>query len=301
MTNFFLAHVHDAIDVTHTGELTVIPLSTQHGITDKVIAKCASPFGGKGHGIIGPVTASSTVVCAEVTVDSLEPPTKELFWFGVVHDSKFRLPSAEDSSLSEGNLIKIDTKIPGGHESYAGDDTLSKTVLRSPIGHRLELAEIAETHQNDVKIQKDYVLLTTNSHKKVLLDAGVGDGMDKIVISDEKVPGNHIIIQTGNTPGTLGPESMLIECTGNMHINSRAGQLDINVDSKSSSNINIVNNGTGDITMQCKNGDTYITSDGLIKVDSTDIQVNASETLELNADTSMTLKSPRIDLNPPEE
>ena len=53
--------------------------------------------------------------------------------------------------------------------------------------------------------------------------------------------------------------------------------------------------------MQCKQGDTYITSDGLIKVDSTNIQVNASDTLELNADTSMTLKSPRIDLNPPEE
>ena len=300
MNNFFLAFVQDSTDVTHTGELTVIPLTKAYGKHDTVIAKCAAPFGGKGHGVMGPVTASSTVICAEVEVDAYEPPTKELYWFGVAQSNKFSFPKDSDASILD-NKLKLESSLPGGVESYATDDTLSKTVLRSPIGHRLELSEIAETHPNDIKIQKDYVLLTTNSNKKVLLDAGVGPGMDKIVISDEKVPGNHIVIQTGNTPGTLGPESMLIECTGNMHINSRAGQLDINVDSKSSSNINIVNNGTGDVTMQCKNGDTYITSDGLIKVDSTDIQVNASNTLELNADTSMTLKSPRIDLNPPEE
>ena len=81
----------------------------------------------------------------------------------------------------------------------------------------------------------------------------------------------------------------------------RSGQLDINVDPNSKSNINIINEGTGDVTMQCRQGDTYITSQGLIKVDSTDVQVNASNTLELNAETSMTLKAPRIDLNPPEE
>ena len=301
MKGFFLAVVKDVIDVNRTGEITVIPLTKTLGKNVEMTAKMATPFGGKGHGIIGPITASSTVICAEVETDALEPPSTEIYCFGVNHSSQLMMPREEDVSILEPLNLKIDSSIPGGSESYSTDDILSKTIIKSPIGHKLELSEIAETRANDVKIQKDYVLLTTNSNKKVLLDAGVGPGMDKIVISDEKVPGNHIIIQTGNSPGTLGPESMLIECTGNMHINSRSGQLDINVDSKSSSNINIVNNGTGDVTMQCKQGDTYITSDGLIKVDSTNIQVNASDTLELNADTSMTLKSPRIDLNPPEE
>jgi len=300
MNTFFLAFVKDSIDVTRTGELTVIPLSKSPGYHHEISAKCATPFGGKGHGVFGPVTPSSVVICAEVEVDAMEPPTKEVFWFGVTHGTEIFFPQGDKTSIVDGNNFILDSSLPGGSDSYSTDDVLSKTTLKSPIGHKLELSEIAENGPNNSKVQKDYVLLTTNTNKRVLLDSGVGPGMDKIVISDEKVPGNHIIIQTGKTEGTLGPESMLIECTGNMHINSRSGQLDINVDPDSKSNINIINEGTGDVTMQCRQGDTYITSQGLIKVDSTDVQVNASNTLELNAETSMTLKSPRIDLNPPE-
>jgi|TARA_R100000458_G_scaffold23157_2_gene20719 hypothetical protein len=301
MNTFFLAYVTDSIDATRTGELTVVPIAKSPGYHVEKTAKCATPFGGKGHGLFGPVTASSTVVCAEVEVDALDPPTKELFWFGVVHKYESFIPQGDKTSILGGNEFYPDSTIPGGVDSYSSDDQASKTILKSPIGHKLELSEIAEDGPNNTKVQKDYVLLTTNTNKRVLLDSGIGPGMDKIVISDEKVPGNHIIIQTGKTDGTLGPESMLIECTGNMHINSRSGQLDINVDPNSKSNINIINEGTGDVTMQCRQGDTYITSQGLIKVDSTDVQVNASNTLELNAETSMTLKAPRIDLNPPEE
>jgi len=297
MSNFFLATVIDSIDPLNLGELQVRPMAG-YGSGEIIPAKAALPFGGKGHGIMSAVTPSSVVVCAEVAVQTYDDDIMEVFWFGVAQG--FTTVRNEDNT---GNLLtqpkfKIGSTAP---DSYGDDDTISKTIVRSPVGHTLELAEDVHTQPNAIKYQKDYALLSTQGNKKVLLDSGLGPGMDKIVITDESIPANHVVIQTGKCKGTVGPESILIECTGNMHINSRKGQLDIHVDSGSNSNINIINEGTGDITMQCHQGDTYISSQGLIKVDATDIEMNASNTLNLKAETSMTLKAPRIDMNPPEE
>jgi len=297
MSNFFLATVVDCIDPNKTGELQVRPLAG-YGTAEIIPARAALPFGGKGHGIIGAVTPSSTVVCAEVVVQSFDEDITEVFWFGVAQGITRKRNEDNKGNLLEDPKFKVGATAP---DSYGDDDTISKTILRSPIGHRVELLEDVHSTPGDIKHQEDGVLVTTHGNKKILLDDGVGAGMDKIVITDEKVPGNHIIIQTGKAGGTLGPESMLIECTGNMQINSRKGQLEVHVDSESTSNIKIVNEGSGDVQMLCHNGDTYISSQGLIKVDSTDVQVNASNTLELNASSSMTLRAPRIDMNPPEE
>lgn len=294
--SLFLAFVVDYTDPTRAGNLKVIPLSKSHGSNEVQIAKCATSFGGAGHGIFGPVTPSSVVICGEVETDAKETPTKELYWFGVAHGVTATRNDIGEIAIGDLSDISEKQSLPTERGSlYNDSDYPKKTIIKDVIGNRLVLSERVDELPNNVLKQEDYVLLSTYGEKRIKLDEGVGEGMDRIQISDEK--DNQIIIQTGDSERG-GPESILIECKGNIAVNSKSGEITLEVEKDSTSNINIINSGKGDVTVQCKQGDTYVSSEGLIKIDSTDVEVNASNTLELNAETSMTLKAPRIDLNP---
>ena len=260
--SLFLAFVVDYTDPTRAGNLKVIPLSKSHGSNEVQIAKCATSFGGAGHGIFGPVTPSSVVICGEVETDAKETPTKQLYWFGVAHGVTATRNYIGEISIGDLSDISEKQSLPTERGSlYNDSDYPKKTIIKDVIGNRLVLSERVDELPNNVLKQEDYVLLSTYGEKRIKLDEGV-------------------------------------ECKGNIAVNSKSGEITLEVEKDSTSNINIINSGKGDVTVQCKQGDTYVSSEGLIKIDSTDVEVNASNTLELNAETSMTLKAPRIDLNP---
>ena len=307
---FHLAEVTEKgnFDITHTGELEVRLLSGA-GTREPIRAKSASPFGGKGFGIIGPVTPLTKVIVAEVSIQASDDiDHREWFWFGVVQDFSNVKPHREDVDITkkEDTGTVIDSTAPDANSVYRHSDVVNKVVANTATGHKLELSEKVLRLENDVLFQEDYSMLTTGTGKHIKLDSGIGPGMDRIIISDEK--DNFIVIKTGDDGDTPGPDSMNIECGGNMHLTSRRGEIAVTTTKESSSDIKLQNDGTGDIKINCSQGNIYVaaaTGDinlaakGTVKVDAEqDINLDANNNININAGTQMTLTAPRIDLNP---
>jgi len=296
-----------SIDTTHSGELEVRLLNCRE-VPEAINAKCAMPFGGKGSGLTGPITPLSKVLVAKVIVEEGTSTVFDWFWIGVIPINSDVRKEPEDIDIT--NVIDIGTtrrtSNPEAAKAYYGSDINEKVLLKSTVGHKLELSEKVFTLEDGIAHQEDYALLTTNSNKHIKLDAGVGPGMDRIIISDEN--DNRIVIKAGDDGDTPGPNSMVIECQGNMHLNSKSGEMVLNVEKDSTSKIQIINDGAGDINVEARKGDVNVgaaqgdinlSAKGNVQIDAEqDINLDASNDISINAGNQMTLTASRIDLNP---
>ena len=280
------------IDTTKTGKLLVRLLGTTRS-TEVITAHALMPFGGRGHGIFGPVEPATKVLVTPVYNDPWDSKGGiTWYWIGVIPEIDLvRKGKHEDTDDNKLNADYRST-IPDADRLYNLDEIPTKTVIKNMIGHKLELAETALTDTNKEIIQEDYAMLTTNTDKYIKLDSGVGKQMDRIIITDEK--DNRIVIKTGDDgdvdPG-WGPESITIECTGNMHLLSKTGEMDIRVGPDSTSNITIQNEGTGDIVCQCDLGSTYILAEKDILVESTNLRATQTESIYLQASANVSLSA----------
>tara|TARA_R110002074_G_scaffold211524_1_gene380943 strand:- start:16261 stop:17373 length:1113 start_codon:yes stop_codon:yes gene_type:complete len=281
-----------ALDITKTGKLSVQLLGTKRH-TEIVTAHALMPFGGRGHGIFGPVEPFTKVLVTPVYNDPWDSKGGiTWYWIGVIPE--IDIVRKGDHEDTDDNKLNADYRstIPDADRMYDLDEVPTKTVLKNMIGHKLELAETAYTDTNKEVVQEDYAMLTTNSAKYIKLDSGVGKQMDRIIITDEK--DNRIVIKTGDDgdadPG-WGPESITVECTGNMHLLSKTGEMDIRVGPDSTSNITIQNEGTGDIVCQCDLGSTYILAEKDILVESTNLRATHTESIYLQASANVSVSA----------
>ena len=283
------------IDTSKTGALTVRLLNNSKGYGEEITAHSLMPFGGLGHGIFGPTQSHSRVLVVPVYTDPFdEGKGVTWYWVGVIPTvDTVRGDKHEDTDESKPNIAWRGT-IPEADRVYNADEVPTKTIIKNMIGHKMELAETVIKDVNGEIIQEDYAMLTTNSDKHIKLDAGVGPSMDRIIITDEK--DNRIVIKTGDDgdedPG-WGPESITIECTGNMHLLTKTGEMDIRVGPESTSNITIQNEGTGDIVCQCDYGHTFVLSEKDIWVESTNIRAYARESVFVEADLDVNVVAHR--------
>ena len=272
------------VDTSKTGKITVKLIGNSRN-PETVVAHALMPFGGRGHGIFGPVEPHTRVLVTPVLVDPhVSDDNVKWYWLGVIPQIDIvRRDKHEDIDANDPNIGYRST-IPESGRIYGLDEIPTKTMLKSMVGHKLELAETVYKDPNGEIIQEDYAMLSTNSDKYIKLDAGVGKQMDRIIITDEK--DNRIVIKTGDDqdmdPG-WGPESITIECTGNMHLLSKTGEMDIRVGSESTSNVTIQNEGTGDIVCRCEHGNTYILAEKDIYVESTNVRVTQTESVFVDA------------------
>ena len=290
-------------DFTATGKLLVT--IEAHGVgSDPVTAHSVMPFGGRGHGAFGPVETMSQVMLLPVQA---QPSNRESsgikwFWIGVIPgiDHVPVEPSEESASDSNESKIAIRSTLPESERMYALDKTPTKTFIKNVLGHKLELAETIFETPNGELHQEDYAMLSTNSDKHIKLDAGVGPAMDRIIITDEK--DNRIVIKTGDDGDTdpgWGPESITIECTGNMHLLSKTGEMDVRVGPESTSNITIQNEGTGDIITRCDKGNIYIVAekDVIVQSDNAHVTTKTDVTVTAGGNITATTDTGNADIN----
>ena len=293
------------IDPSHAGELEIRLDNTNETIT----AQCAMPFGSKGSGFLGPVAPLSKVLVVKAVVNELSNTVDhEWFWIGVIPNlSNVRKDTSEvdiTDKSDPGTSLKATN--PSSESAYAHSDVNEKVILQSSVGHGVHLAEKVLDLPDDINHQEDFALLTTAGGKQIKLDAGTGPGMDRILITDEW--NNFIVIKTGQDGDAVGAHSMILEVNGSMALNSKGGQIAITVEKDSTSNIQIINDGAGDINVEARQGDVYVgaaagniklTAKETIQIDAEqDINLDATNNINITAGTQMTLTAPRIDLNP---
>jgi len=281
------------IDTSKTGTL-LVKLIGGPGISQDVItANSLMPFGGRGHGIFGPVEPHTKVLVIPVLTDPQDPDKGcKWYWVGVVPSIDYVRKEKYEEESQTSPHIAVRSTIPESERVYGLDEVPTKTILKNMVGHKLELAETVLADPNKEIIQEDYIQMATNSNKFIKIDDGVGKGYDRIEISDNK--DNRIVIKTGDDddadPG-WGPESITIECTGNTHVLSKAGEMDIRVGPDSTSNITIQNNGTGDIVCQCDQGNTYVLAEKDIYVESTNLRVTETDSIFIEAGNNTTVNT----------
>jgi len=298
-------------DVTHSGQLEVKLLNCKEETREYVNAQCIMPFGGKGSGLIGDVKPLSKVLVVKaITEDLDEYPLYEWFWIGVIPESTNVRKEPEDIDITDkedlGTIGRPSN--PESDKAYYGSDVNDKVMIKSTIGHKLELSEKVLTLENKVMHQEDYASLKSNLGREIKLDDGIGPGMDRIIITDQNE--NRIVIKAGADGDTPGANSMILECQGNMHLNSKKGEMVLNVEKDSTSQIKIINDGAGDINVEARQGDVNVgaavgninlAAKGTVQIDAEqDINLDANNDISINAGNQMTLKASRIDLNPPD-
>tara|TARA_R110000744_G_scaffold163883_4_gene280965 strand:- start:1831 stop:2769 length:939 start_codon:yes stop_codon:yes gene_type:complete len=282
---FMIAEVtsRGTIDATNLGVLKVQILN-QEAYKKPVDAYCAMPFGGKGSGIIGPITPLSKVIVSFVNIKN-QGDVKEgkWFYFGVIPEMAVVPKEVEDEdvTLTEDDGLRARSTLPEAKNVYAGSQTLDKVIIKSPMGHKLELADKIHADAGKVVHQENFAQIKTGDGKYIKLDDGVGAGMDRIIITDEN--DNRIVIKTGGDGDLPGSNSMVVECKGNMDLTSYTGAVDLTVAKGSTSNIHIKNDGLGDIHVICAKGNAYIAADKLIDIQSKNIRLTAKENITLTA------------------
>jgi hypothetical protein len=296
------------LDNSHSGELEIRLLNCKNTI-QPIRARCAMPFGSKGGGLTGPVSPKSLVLVAQVIIDELGDATEhDWFWIGVIPRTSDVRKEPEDIDITEnedvGTIMRSTN--PESEKSYYGSEVNEKVILKSTIGHKLELSEKVIKLEGNQLHQEDYASLKTNTGREIKLDDGIGPGMDRILITDQN--DNRIVIKAGDDGDTPGANSMVLECVGNMHVTSKTGEMALNVEKGSSSNITIINDGAGDVKVEARQGDVHVgaangdinlSAKGTVQVDAEqDINLDANNDISINAGNQMTLTASRIDLNP---
>ena len=275
-------------DYTATGKL-LVTLQGAGGDNEPFTAHSVMAWGGRGHGAFGPVEPLSNVMLLPISSNPNDPNSTSVtwYWIGVIPGIDYVPvePHEMDAGNPNESKVAVRSTLPESDRVYALDKTPTKTIIKNIIGHKLELAETVFKTANGEVVQDDYAMLTTNSNKYIKLDAGVGPTMDRIIITDEK--DNRIVIKTGDDkdsdPG-WGPESITIECTGNMHLLSKTGEMDVRVGPESTSNITIHNEGTGDIITRCEQGNIYVLAEKDIIVQSDNVHVTTKTDVTITAE-----------------
>jgi hypothetical protein len=278
--------VIDASDQDHQGKLlvsnsTLFPQGP-HWV------RGASPVAYAGAGFFHVPEPGSTVLVMGVVEDTAEfidgEPTKasvEYVWFSCLWDpSVVRAEAYErDASEPKDSGVRSRVSIPEVEKVYEYNDSPEKAIWKTTTGHKVELSEKVTFDKGGNLVQEDHILIENRTGQRILLDQGSGKDFDRIVITD----GNNIIrIQRGQD-FKIGENAMQIECIGNMFLTSKTGQMYLNVEKDSDSNIIIQNDGKGDVIVDSANGD---------------VDINAGNNMNLTAKNQMTLKASRIDLNP---
>ena len=239
---------------------------------NEITAHATMAFGGTDCGIFGNVLPGTKILVTRVRVsdDSEDNSKLEWFWIGVVPE-----PYLKPKFSTVPPYLDIFTStLPDARESYHTSDTPNHMIMKSPVGHKLVLADKVTRNSNKVISQEDYALLRTNTNKQIKLDAGVGPGHDKILISDEA--GNKIVIKTG-ADEKPGKNSIKIECIGNLHITSHEGEIDLTVGKDSTKDISLTNRGSGNVHIRSNKGDVTVKANEDISLQSKNVKVEATK------------------------
>ena len=282
-------------DLTSTGKL-LVTIRGRRGDNEPVVAHSIMPFGGRSHGLFGPIEPLSNVMLLPISAQPYDVNSIDVkwFWVGVIPGIDFVPIEPPEMNAGNSNQSKIVVRstLPEAERVYALDKTPTKTVMKNLVGHKLELAETIFETSNGELVQDDYAMLTTNTDKYIKLDAGVGPTMDRIIITDEK--DNRIVIKTGDDGDTdpgWGPESITIECTGNMHLLSKTGEMDIRVHPESSSDITVHNEGKGDITVRCEQSNIFVFAEKDVVVQSENVRVKTTKSVYVDAGENVEVTS----------
>lgn len=299
----YIAQVEDNgnRDSSHFGRLKVRILNNST-FTKTITANCIMSFGGNNSGIFGNVTPGQRVLVTQVCVSEgvgLKHPSMggtkipaedvyEWFWIGVVPEPHI----VEDRSLDPPEN-RLTSSIPDAEDMYHTTNIPNRTVIKNTVGHKLVLADKTIRSNNSVT-QEDYAQLVTNTNKQIKLDAGTGKDHDRIVIADEH--GNKIIINS--TPENKpGPNSILMECIGNIHALTHKGEIDITAGKESKSNISVTNRGSGNIHIQSSYGDVTVKAEKEINLQCENVKVTAKDSITVDAVNDVTVNATDVTVN----
>ena len=242
----------------------------------------ASPVAGLGAGLFAIPSIGTKVLVSQV---QLEDGLSQWVWFSSMWDDMVRGKEKYNDEGDGGDLV-YGTNIPEIDKIYEYSNTPDQYIFKSPFGHKLVLSDKVTKDLNDAPVQQDYVLLESADGKKLLLDDGVGEQFSRILLSDEsrddknKAPLNFLLIQTGDDGegGAVGANGVKLQAGAQLQIESKKGKVFITVGSESSSPLEIVNYGEGDVNIESKTGDINIKSAKEVNITSS----NASN-ITLNA------------------
>ena len=241
----------------------------------------ASPVAGLGAGLFAIPSIGTKVLVSQV---HLEDGLTQWVWFSSMWENSI-IKKEKDQRDGDGNDLIIATNIPEINKIYEYSDTPDQYIFKSPFGHKLVLSDKVTKDLNDVPIQQDYVLLESADGKKLLLDDGVGEQFSRILLADEsrddgnKAPLNFLLIQTGDDGDAgVGANGVKLQAGAQLQIESKKGKVFITVGSESSSPLEIVNYGEGDVNIESRTGDINIKSAKEVNITSS----NASN-ITLNA------------------
>tara|TARA_R110000851_G_scaffold24765_2_gene71691 strand:- start:9245 stop:10198 length:954 start_codon:yes stop_codon:yes gene_type:complete len=223
----------------------------------------SSPVAGLGAGLFAIPSIGTKVLIAEVY---LEGGFTQWVWFSSLWDNSV-IGKEKDQDADDGKDLAINTNIPEIDKIYEYSNTPDQYIFKSPFGHKLVLSDKVTKDLNDAPIQQDYVLLESADGKKLLLDDGIGEQFSRILLADEsrddtnKAPLNFLLIQTGDDGDAgVGANGVKLQSGAQLQIESKKGKVFITVGAGSSSPLEIVNYGEGDVNIESRTGDINIKS-----------------------------------------
>ena len=261
-------------DIFSAGRLEVVCPDVS---IDSFWVDCATPFGGHGYGFFNPVHTGASVLIAEID----NSDDAGFYWFANTWEPTNPLP--KDSTRWEHDGAY---GIPDALDTYRDIFYPQKYTWKTPEAHFIQMSDVNRQDPTGIPIQETYIRAQTNDGKYILLDAGQGEGFDRIVISDQK--NNYIKIQTGDDNAS-GPEGIEAECKGKILITTREGTLTLQVQPSSKGDLKIINDGAGDITVDSKNGNVNVNAAKAISLFAEDINIEASN--------EVVIKGEKIHLN----
>ena len=225
------------------------------------------PTAGGDYGFFSMPAANATVYVQKLTIDG----ASKWFWIGATWTPVRHRHSYRDHTLGPKGSVKYSPGVPDENWAYRGNRTADKHIWRTPYGHTIEMSEKKYSDPAEGEVAEEYMLLRTRGGKKFLMDDGVGEQFDKILIEDEL--GNRFRIQTGVIPGggsdpnaqSLGANGAEIDVKGNIYLNSKAGSIEIQVD-EGEGDITILNSGDNNVVVKALSGKVQVFANDNVEV-----------------------------------
>ena len=265
----YIGEVQDNRDFNQGGRLDVMFHEYPKG---KTLRGC-SPSVGRDSGFFFMPEVGSKVIVTQA--HSKKDEEGEWIWVAGLWDPTF----VPDKEVGTDNDIALSMGNPNSVETYAGNDSPQKAIIKTPGRHTIELSDKVRKDNSDrtTPIQEDHIKFYTSTGKKILIDDGVGKGHDRIFLGDGKDRENYILIQGGKDIG--GPNQIKASCKNNMFFESDEGCIRIEIGKESIQDITIVNDGKGDITIKSKNKVNVVAD--TVDVDASKVSVDA-DTVNIN-------------------
>jgi hypothetical protein len=303
---------------------------------ERTWVKSATPFGGFNSGMIHiPPPGTSVLVMATLDQDlqatyfwfavTTDPSTSRLEKYD--HDVEIQdLPD-----------ILFSPSIPEPDAVYKFNGIPEKFIWKSETGHKIELSEKIYNDFGGNLIQEDHILLETKTGKKILIDDGVGPEFSRILLDDgygnfikiqtdqdfhtgensiniESKGNVHITSKSGeifinveessHAPIEIrnyGSSSIDIKCD-NQNVNVSAGT---NINAYAASSIYayaasgdvFVTAEKGDIEVDAAKGDVNISASENARIAGTDVFLESSNNINLDAAANVNITASEIHLN----